>query len=190
MVQAMGKTLKFCIGILFGFSLVLLNKMPVEAQPGTKPGKTESAHYYMKDGLPDENVTGIVQDKRGFLWLSTRSGFAKFDGYKFTLFENNPFSANSLSNNSIHSIFLDKKERLWIGHEEGLDVFDLATERFILHWYDSANQKNGLNIRVVQFRERKDGMFWICTAQGAYTCCRLAIKKQRPCSADRLRCGF
>ena len=142
--------------------------LSLHAQPGDKPGKIESRHFYMKDGLPDEAVSAIVQDKYGFLWMSTYSGLVKFDGYKFITFESNPFSANSLRNNGLNCLWMDKQGRLWIGHEEGLDIFDPATEKFLFHWNDSLNNSKGINIRVTKIRQRHDDSLWICTNQGLY----------------------
>jgi signal transduction histidine kinase/ligand-binding sensor domain-containing protein len=42
--------------------------------------------YTMADGLPTDQIDGIVQDSRGFLWFLTPEGLARFDGYRFTNF--------------------------------------------------------------------------------------------------------
>ncbi|MDY7077527.1 MAG: two-component regulator propeller domain-containing protein [Chloroflexota bacterium] len=36
-------------------------------------------HYDERDGLPSDTVSGILEDERGFLWLSTRRGLSRFD---------------------------------------------------------------------------------------------------------------
>lgn len=41
------------------------------------------SHYSVKDGLPQAQVTGTFIDEDGFLWLSTHSGMALFDGQHF-----------------------------------------------------------------------------------------------------------
>ena len=58
--------------------------------------------------------------------------------------------------------------RLWIGHQEGLDVFDPRTESFLYHWYDSLQREKGLSVTVRKIQERKDGKVWICSNQGLY----------------------
>jgi len=37
------------------------------------------------DGLPQNYVTSIVQDRKGYIWIGTELGFAKFDGLSFTI---------------------------------------------------------------------------------------------------------
>lgn len=40
-------------------------------------------HYTDSDGLPFLSVTDFVQDPAGFMWVATRIGICKFDGYNF-----------------------------------------------------------------------------------------------------------
>jgi signal transduction histidine kinase/ligand-binding sensor domain-containing protein len=40
-------------------------------------------NWRVEDGLPDNTVNQIVQDERGFLWLATSGGLARFDGLRF-----------------------------------------------------------------------------------------------------------
>ena len=39
--------------------------------------------YTTADGLAQNTVYRIVRDARGFLWLCTRDGLSRFDGYAF-----------------------------------------------------------------------------------------------------------
>jgi len=36
--------------------------------------------WRVEDGLPQDTVTSIAQDDRGYLWIATRKGLARFDG--------------------------------------------------------------------------------------------------------------
>ena len=84
----------------------------------------------VKDGLPQGFVSGIVQDKAGFIWVSTRNGLARYDGKKFKVFYHHPNDTTSLAGNIIRGIFLDSRNRLWINYESaGLDVFYPETEK-------------------------------------------------------------
>jgi ligand-binding sensor domain-containing protein len=41
-------------------------------------------HYITSDGLSQNTIQCIYQDKKGFIWIGTSSsGLNKFDGYRF-----------------------------------------------------------------------------------------------------------
>ena len=125
-----------------------------------------SRHYTMKDGLSDHDISSLMQDKYGFLWLSTKSGLSKFDGYKFTTYRNKPGSSNCLRSNFVNNSWEDAKGRLWIAHAEGVDLFDPKTDRFYFHWPDSINRKPGFIF--TSLHEGKDGKLWISTSNGVH----------------------
>lgn len=94
-----------------------------------------SEHLTIKDGLSNNFVTDIVQDKQGFLWIGTESGLNRFDGENFTTFsmKNSPIVGNA-----IQCLFYDEQhEKLWIGTKKGLSLLDCATQKF-----DSLNISN------------------------------------------------
>jgi len=37
-------------------------------------------NWQKKDGLPSNNVTSVVKDKLGFLWIATNDGLCRYDG--------------------------------------------------------------------------------------------------------------
>ncbi len=39
--------------------------------------------WHIDDGLPSEDVTQLLQDRQGYLWVATRGGLARFDGSRF-----------------------------------------------------------------------------------------------------------
>lgn len=56
------------------------------------------SHYSVKDGLPQAQVTGAFMDQDGFLWLSTHSGMALFDGRHFHTSSFTPLDQEYISN--------------------------------------------------------------------------------------------
>ena len=89
-------------------------------------------HYQVEQGLSNNAVISILQDKRGFMWFGTKDGLNRFDGYKFKVFQANERVRGSIGNNAIYSLKEDRTGILWIGTEEGLYKYDPAYEKFAL----------------------------------------------------------
>lgn len=69
------------------------------------------------------------QDHNGFMWIGTRGGLVKYDGYTAKLFSSDPTDTTSLSSDYIQAFYEDNHGFLWIGTKGGgLIQFDLATE--------------------------------------------------------------
>jgi ligand-binding sensor domain-containing protein len=69
------------------------------------------------EGLPGNAVTAVLQTRDGYLWISTYSGLARFDGVRFTVFDEH--SASGLANSRITCLFEAADGTLWIGNENG-----------------------------------------------------------------------
>jgi signal transduction histidine kinase/ligand-binding sensor domain-containing protein len=69
------------------------------------------------DGLPQNAVTAVLQSQDGYLWVGTYSGLARFDGVRFTVFNDN--NTPELASSRVTSLFEAPDGTLWIGHENG-----------------------------------------------------------------------
>ena len=118
----------------------------------------------MEDGLSNENVLGIFQDSKGYIWIGTMDGLNKYDGYTFTKYRFDPTDSNSLSQNLIYTIWEDKQGFIWVGTFEGLCKFDRYTEKFTRYKPDPKAPFNDPNICAIS--EDKTGMMWVGSASG------------------------
>ena len=73
--------------------------------------------WQVENGLPQNKVTAVVQTRDGYLWLGTYSGLAKFDGVRFTVFDDN--NTPELRSSRVTSLFEADDGTLWIGDESG-----------------------------------------------------------------------
>ena len=85
----------------------------------------------IKEGIPKVSVSSIVQDHYGFIWIGTTgTGVYKFDGIDYTSYKKDFEDNNSLSNNLVQCAFVDSKNRLWFGTENGLNLYDRDLDEF------------------------------------------------------------
>ncbi len=93
-------------------------------------------HLTSSDGLSQNLVLSITQDQEGFMWFGTKNGLNKYDGYQFTVFQNEPNNPNSISSNYITELFMDRNGKLWIGTENGIiniyNADSLSFQRILL----------------------------------------------------------
>ncbi|MFQ6114597.1 MAG: two-component regulator propeller domain-containing protein [bacterium] len=93
-------------------------------------------------GLSQNTVKCILQDRKGFMWFGTRDGLNRFDGYDIKVYEHDPDNPNSLSGNHIWEIYEEpasdrgKKRYLWIATLGGLNRFDRESEIFTHYRHD------------------------------------------------------
>lgn len=87
-------------------------------------------HITGNNGLPHQQIESLIFDKNGLLWIGTRNGLSKYDGYSFTSYFNDPGNPKSLNHNFIRALFLDSKNRLWIGTNKGICTYSPATDDF------------------------------------------------------------
>ena len=73
--------------------------------------------WQVENGLPQNSVTALAQTRDGYLWLGTYSGLARFDGVRFTVF--NDSNTPELRDSHVTSLFEADNGTLWIGHENG-----------------------------------------------------------------------
>ena len=87
-------------------------------------------HYQTEDGLAHNSVQSIIQDKKGLIWIGTRGGLNRFDGYTFKTLKNEKSKFGNIGNNIIISLIEDKKGMLWVGTGRGIVQYNPYNEVF------------------------------------------------------------
>jgi YD repeat-containing protein len=111
------------------FLLITLNSINLSAQQQQFPFKF--SNLSVDNGLSHTDTHTIVQDNLGFLWIATLFGLDRYDGYTVKRFYNSNVPKRNAFRNRITSICLDENDRIWISSEDGIQLFDPRTEKYI-----------------------------------------------------------
>ncbi|HMB90061.1 MAG TPA: two-component regulator propeller domain-containing protein [Rhodothermales bacterium] len=107
------------------------------------------------DGLSQNFVTALVQDRQGLLWVGTKGGLNRYDGYTFEVFKHDLQDTTTLSGNIISKVLEDQHGYLWVTNNNGLDRLD---------------PRSGIVERLATWAEPlmedRRGTLWVRDAQG------------------------
>lgn len=88
------------------------------------------SHISLSEGLSQGIVVSSCQDSLGHMWFATHDGLNRYDGYRFTIYKNNPQDSTTIADNLIRKVYIDSKGDLWIGTEKGLSFYDKDKDIF------------------------------------------------------------
>jgi signal transduction histidine kinase/ligand-binding sensor domain-containing protein/class 3 adenylate cyclase/ActR/RegA family two-component response regulator len=143
-----------------------LSAQPLPAR-SSDPVKFE--RLSVEQGLSQNTVQRILQDRKGFLWFATQDGLNRYDGYDFVVYKPDPQNPQSLSENWIESLYEDRAGTLWIGTKTGgLNQFDPETETFRHYQHDPANPRSVSSNHILAIYEDRSEVLWVGTANGLH----------------------
>jgi len=96
--------------------------------------------------ISNNNISAITDDADGNIWVGTQNGLNKIDKkycnteVRFQHFFLDLHNVNSLPNDYVRVLYSDRKEKLWIGTNNGLCCYKLKTKTFDRYFhYDSVS---------------------------------------------------
>lgn len=124
-------------------------------------------HLTTKDGLSQNDINGIYQDSRGFMWFGTHEGLNKFDGYSFTTYKPDPNKVGTINSNLAFAITEDQSANLWIGTTgSGLNFFDRRTELFSVIEHIPGDEKSLISNYITAIYVDDNNFLWVGTKEG------------------------
>lgn len=120
-----------------------------------------------REGLSQNDVNAIYQDRNGFLWIGTNDGLNRYDGYTFKTYQVDRKVKNSINSNLIFKIAEDNDGNIWMGtSDEGVCRFDVKTDKF--YTIKNTPENSGLlsSNHILQLLPLKSGAVWVGTNQG------------------------
>jgi ligand-binding sensor domain-containing protein/tRNA A-37 threonylcarbamoyl transferase component Bud32 len=114
--------------------------------------------FSIADGLRDERISAIFEDRRGNLWVGGESGMAVMTPQYSGKFIVEPF----LNNCQVFSFYEDPQDTLWVGSRQGLKIKKNGR-------WGSLNSDRGLfDSLIYAILEDESGNLWMSSERGIF----------------------
>lgn len=123
----------------------------------------------IEQGLSNNYVVSITQDKQGFLWFATEEGLNKFDGTRFITYYKKEQSApvQSITGNELNEVSADPSlPIIWIATQRtGLNAYNYETRTFTAYRNDPEDPNSLITNDVTHIATslQPDSGLWVCT---------------------------
>jgi ligand-binding sensor domain-containing protein len=88
-------------------------------------------HIGIKEGLPEAQVSNILQDAEGYIWMGTQNGLVRYDGYNYKVYQLGSDKQKRQLNTSASSIFESLNKVIWVSTlYNGLFLYDRKSDTF------------------------------------------------------------
>jgi len=141
------------------------------------PQNLRFEHIGTRDGLSQSNVNCIFQDSRGFIWVGTRGGLSRYDGYRFIIYRYNVTDSSSLSDDFVADIAEDDAGNLWVATKNGLNEFHRKKNTFTRYFHDEHNSNSISDNALNKLAFDKNGDLWIATQLNGLECFNIQQKR-------------
>lgn len=130
--------------------------------PSVGLSQYHSLNWQIENGLPQSSVQALLQSSKGYIWIGTQAGLARFDGIRFVVFDraNTPV----MGRENIHALAEDVDGSIWAATDSGLLRYGRGA-------FTRISAADGLpSNQVRSLLVDRDGVLWVGTESGV---CRL-----------------
>jgi signal transduction histidine kinase/ligand-binding sensor domain-containing protein/CheY-like chemotaxis protein len=132
--------------------------------PRTLQSRVRFDRVTTAEGLSNDSVFSILQDRYGFLWFGTQAGLNRYDGYQVKQYRHDPRNPNSLGDDFVHNIVEDSRGAIWTGN--ALSRFDPRTETFTRFALPGGSPVGGNPLGLQRISEDRFGFLWLGFSAG------------------------
>jgi len=122
-----------------------------------QPQKIAFEKYGVAEGLPEEYITDLLQDDKGFIWFGTQNGLVKYDGYHFKVYKGSSDTTGLQAIKVPFGLIKSRDGKVWISGDLfgiGISSFDPSTERFRNYVHTDSTSKNiERNLNILLFED-------------------------------------
>jgi signal transduction histidine kinase/ligand-binding sensor domain-containing protein/CheY-like chemotaxis protein len=123
-------------------------------------------HISIEQGLSNNIVRCIIQDKDGYMWFGTNDGLNRFDGYTNVVYKKKINDNTTLCDNWIISLFVDSHKNLWVGTQAGVNLYNPVKDNFVQFIVDTVRQQINFANKVVRIIEDSKNDIYLTTEIG------------------------
>lgn len=132
--------------------------------------RRQNAYYFrsfeVEDGLSQNMVYSIIQDREGFMWFGTQDGLNRYDGNTFKIYKKNGDKPGRIGSNGIFSMVQDCNGIIWIGTADGVYAYDPLYESFH-RLYNSSSVEEKIEGIVRDLKiDKKDNLWMLLSDKG------------------------
>ncbi len=151
------------LALLLSYAYIGLFTLSLYAQD--QGHEYEFSIFKIEDGLADNSINRITQDKDGFIWIATDNGLSRYDGSNFLNYTNFD-KEHFIRRNQINDFHIGKDGLIYLGTDQGVDILNSKTGKVtsILPSDVSAQGLIGAEVNTI-FLDEKDRL-WLTTDQG------------------------
>jgi len=120
----------------------------------------------LDQGLSQVQVNCLMQDRRGYMWLGTKDGLNRYDGYEINVFKTESENPASLSDNWILALAEDSDGLIWVGTMNGLNAYHPKTGRVTRYFHDPRDPNSLRHNTVNALLLDHGGALWVGTGKG------------------------
>src|SRR5688572_117938 len=129
--------------------------------PGWVRSQQVFEHITTLQGLSNNVVHSVLQDTKGFYWISTTDGLNRFDGSAFKIFRNEKNDPYSLANNYCTAIMEDQQGDIWIATYNGISIYRKKEGKFQNIYLQQADFKPDILNRISLIEKDDEGNMWV-----------------------------
>ncbi|MBK9731160.1 MAG: hypothetical protein IPO83_07710 [Chitinophagaceae bacterium] len=124
-------------------------------------------HITTDQGLSNNKVFGILQDKKGFMWFLTWTGLDRYDGHTFKTYRYSPEHTDYIRPGFFTPMVQDSSGIIWINNTmTGVYSFNPATEKFIFYNHNPSDTNSLSDDQNFGTVPGSNGIVWIPTFKG------------------------
>ncbi len=131
----------------------------------SQPSQFRFNHFTSEDGLSQNTVYGVTQDKYGFMWFSTKNGVTKYDGFSVKNFKPSNITIGDVVDVS-QCIVTDTDGNIVFGTGHGLYIIDVNTDSVLRNVNFNNIDSSDIYVNNIFSILPDSNFYWLGTGNG------------------------